>query len=187
MVRHITLVDSGPNVYRLPEILARQGIRLSLIAPQDSILLRSKFVDNVTVLGDRRVFLADLIAAANCGGLDSSDMFVFGNDEMVRQLARSNLSDSKILRLIPFTRREGRPIAGSKAGLTRAIQQISVPAPDSVVVESPDQLPAHIATLGAPWVLKADGGGGARFLVRSGPTDSTSLVNSSWFPVVVQR
>ncbi len=185
---HVTFVGTGPY-YRLPEILARPGVRITVVGNRRHPLRASRYVDRFVELDHRDA--ADLPAALierQDVIADLGDWTIVADDNVLRGLATSALAERDKLRLLPVRQAAGLELLGSKIGLDALCRRAGVVVPPTRVVRTPDGLPEAREGLGGAAgrvLVKADegwGGDRVRFLLP-GEDD----VPDSWFPVVAQR
>lgn len=187
----ITFVGTGPYL-RLPEVLARPGVQITVVGNGRHPLRRSSFVDRFIELDyEEEAQLADTLVARPDVVAELDDWVIVGSDPVLRSLATSALPESDKLRILPVRTAAGLSLLGSKVGLHELAERAGVDGPRTVVVTSAAGLAAAAAQVGGPGgpvIVKADEGWGGDS-VRRWPTHpgSADEIPSSWFPVVVQE
>jgi len=185
-IEEIILVGDGHTVSRLPEILANRGLRVRAIGPASSVLSRSRFVNDVTLLGNKETFPGLFIKCSEFFP-SSSRLFILSDDELVSRVRESSHVDRDVLGILPFLRAPGRKIAGSKTGLAAAIIEMGIPSPETRVFDNPAAALEFKSSLTGRWCMKADEGGGGRFIIPDLIQHGHHGLEESWFPVLVQR
>ena len=120
---------------------------------------------------------------------DKNNLLVFGDDEDMYQISRMGLKQDEQCAIFPTKNLSGLGLLGSKAGLTKFCIEHSICHPESVVVDTPEQLQASLTSFTYPLFIKGDrGGGGATVFNLVTPSDF-DLVNLTErdFPVIVQE
>jgi hypothetical protein len=187
-VTSVTLVGSG-TFSRLPEVLARPGMSITLLGNSANPLRSSPFVDTFVEIGYSHHLELGAALLRRRDLLDHlGDWVVFGEDWTPRTLARSELPLATKLRLLPARREVGLVMLGSKTGLAE-VQRLADPnAPRTLVVEAAGQLTAACAEIGAPLLIKGEQGGSGSQVVRVATLEGADpVVPPGWFPVVVQE
>ena len=120
---------------------------------------------------------------------DKNNLLVLSDDEDMYQISRMGLSQELQCAIFPTKNESGLGLLGSKAGLTKFCIEHALSHPESVVVDTPEQLQAQLSSFTYPLFIKGDrGGGGATVFNLVTPSDF-ALVNLTVrdFPVIVQE
>jgi hypothetical protein len=120
---------------------------------------------------------------------DKDNWLVFADDENMFQISRMGLSQDAQCAIFPTKNESGLGLLGSKAGLTMFCIEHGISHPESVVVDTPEELQALLDSFTYPLFIKGDrGGGGATVFNLVTPSDF-DLVNLTErdFPVIVQE
>jgi len=120
---------------------------------------------------------------------DKENWLIFSDDEDMYQISRMGLTQEQQCAIFPTKNESGLGLLGSKAGLTKFCVEHGISHPDSVVVETPEELQALLSSFTYPLFIKGDrGGGGATVFNLVTPSDF-DLVNLAErdFPVIVQE
>ena len=120
---------------------------------------------------------------------DNNNLLVFGDDEDMYQISRMGLTHEQQCAIFPTKNESGLGLLGSKAGLTKFCIEHGISHPESVVVDTPEQLQALFSSFTYPLFIKGDrGGGGATVfnLVTHSDFDLVNLTERD-FPVIVQE
>lgn len=150
---------------RMPRSLARAGFEVALLAPRDSLALRSRFVSRTSVLRDGSTpmqWLLSLVAVIN----DVKPRLVVPCDEvairllfeLVRKPPRDldSAAGAQIRRLVQQSL--GDPVhyetSIDKTLLPAAAAALGVPVPRHAIVDTIEQAAEQAAALGYPVVLK---------------------------------
>ena len=150
---------------RMPRSLARAGFEVALLAPRDSLALRSRFVSRTSVLRDGSTpmqWLLSLVAMIN----DVKPRLVVPCDEvairllfeLVRKPPRDldSAAGAQIRRLVQQSL--GDPVhyetSIDKTLLPAAAAALGVPVPRHAIVDTIEQAAEQAAALGYPVVLK---------------------------------
>jgi hypothetical protein len=187
----ITFVGTGPYL-RLPEVLARPGVHITVVGNARHPLRRSRFVDRFIELDyDEEAQLAEALVARPDVVAELDEWVIVGSDPVLRSLAISALPESDKLRILPVRAAAGLSLLGSKVGLHELSQRAGVDSPRTVVVTSAAGLAAaaeQVAGPGGAVVIKADEGWGGDY-VRRWPAQpgEDDQIPAFWFPVVVQE
>ena len=121
---------------------------------------------------------------------DKADtFFVFSDDDHMYQLARMCLTQEQQCAIFPTKKASGLQLLGSKAGLTKFCNEHAISHPQSVVVDTPDELQTLLSSFTYPIFIKGDrGGGGATVFNLVTPSDFDSVnLSERDFPVIVQE
>jgi hypothetical protein len=120
---------------------------------------------------------------------DKENWLIFSDDEDMYQISRMGLTQEQQCAIFPTINESGLGLLGSKEGLTKFCIEHGISHPDSVVVETPEELQALLSSFTYPLFIKGDrGGGGATVFNLVTPSDF-DLVNLAErdFPVIVQE
>jgi glutathione synthase/RimK-type ligase-like ATP-grasp enzyme len=168
MNRIVLLVSTASRwlgTARMPRSLARAGFQVALLAPRDSLALRSRFVSRSAVLSDDATpmrWLVGLVAMIN----DVDPAIVIPCDEVAIRLLfelvhrpppRLNGDAGARVRAL-VVRSLGDPehylTSIDKTLLPAAAQALGIPVPRFAIAESLDEAVAHADSIGYPVVLK---------------------------------
>jgi hypothetical protein len=120
---------------------------------------------------------------------EKDNWVVFSDDEDMYQISRMGLTEDEQCSIFPTKNESGLGLLGSKAGLTKFCIEHSISHPESVVVDTPEQLQASLSSFTYPLFIKGDrGGGGATVFNLVTPSDFNSVnLTDRDFPVIVQE
>ena len=120
---------------------------------------------------------------------DKNDLLVFGDDEDMYQISRMGLTQDAQCAIFPTKNESGLGLLGSKAGLTKFCTEHGICHPESVVVDTPEQLQTLLSSSTYPLFIKGNrGGGGATVFNLVTPSDYNSVnLTQRDFPVIVQE
>ena len=174
--------------------------------------MKQSAIKKVTFLSLGTLYLPDLEHALNQTGFDAQiikcknieeikakalelyaqekdNWVVFSDDEDMYQISRMGLTQDEQCAIFPTKNGSGLGLLGSKAGLTKFCLKHGISHPESVVVDTPEELQNLISSFTYPLFIKGDrGGGGATVfnLVTPSNFDSVILTERD-FPVIVQE
>ncbi len=107
---------------------------------------------------------------------DTEYWFVFSDDEDMYQISRMGLTQEQQCAIFPTKNVSGLGLLGSKSGLTKFCIEHGISHPESVVVDTPEQLQALLSSFTYPLFIKGDrGGGGATVFNLMLPSDFDSV------------
>ena len=174
--------------------------------------MKQSAINKVTFLSLGTHYLPDLEHSLNQSGLDAQiikcrdleeikekaleliaqdkyNWFVFGDDEDMYQISRMGLTQEQQCAIFPTKNESGLGLLGSKAGLTKFCIEHAISHPESVVVDTPDELQTLLSSFTYPIFIKGDrGGGGATVFNLVTPSDFDSVnLSERDFPVIVQE
>lgn len=181
---------------RLPEIFSAADVHLTLIAQPDSEIAASPFIHHFIPLTYSRAtdqdasFVNDLIATGIFSEPEKlGDWVIVADDKELQLLARSNLPDEVLARLLPARNQLGRSLFDSKGALARALAQLNIPQPQTQIAASRGELKKIVNASDTGLVIKADSGhGGTGVVLAPIPQDfDLGAIPSEWFPIVVQE
>ena len=120
---------------------------------------------------------------------DKNDLLVFGDDENMYQISRLGLTQDEQCAIFPTKNVSGLGLLGSKAGLTKFCIEHGISHPESVVVDTPEQLQASLSSFTYPLFIKGDRGGGGVSVFNLVTPSDFNFVNLTErdFPVIVQE
>ena len=120
---------------------------------------------------------------------DKENWIFFGDDEDMYQISRMCLTQDQQCAIFPTKNVSGLGLLGSKVGLTKFCIEHAISHPESVVVDTPEQLQALLGSFTYPLFIKGDrGGGGATVFNLVTPSDFNSVnLTKRDFPVIVQE
>ncbi|MEO6395086.1 MAG: hypothetical protein ABIO40_04170 [Devosia sp.] len=167
----------------VPTLLSRAGLAVTLLTA-DRQLRTCRNVSRFIAV-ER---LADIVPRAAEEAASGYDLVVAGDDDTLRAVRLSGLGTEDKLRLLPICSEGGLGHIASKIGLSHALAEADVNTPVFAVAETPDRLPAAIAQIGYPLMLKADYGmaGNQVFAVES-EADLEEAEVRLRYPALVQR
>ena len=176
---------------RFPEILAGPDTRIILICCSASKVRASQFVDEVIEISNHRScsnFVKELIA--NRSLIESlNGWIIFGRDDDMYQLGRSNLALELKLKLLPVKNPDTIHIPGSKCELVSLAKTARYKIPISENLNSSLELSSKLETFPTPFIIKSERGSGGMSVRRV--NDSIELVilpiPESWYPIVIQE
>jgi hypothetical protein len=181
----------GENFRRLPEFLAGPDVRITLICCSESMLRKSKFIDEVIAIS-QHPHCADFIEklTTDMQLLDRIDGWViFASDDEMYGVAHSEITLDLKHKLLPFRKAEFFPLLNSKSKFVEACIEAGSSIPRSVIVETPVSLSNALKDFTSRVVIKRDqgaGGAGVRVIATESELDDEPIPDS-WFPLVLQE
>ena len=120
---------------------------------------------------------------------DKNNWLVFSDDEDMYQISRMGLTQHEQCAIFPTKNESGLGLLGSKSGLTKFCIEHGISHPESVVVDTPEDLQTLISSFTYPLFIKGDrGGGGATVFSLVTPSDFNFVnLTEKDFPVIVQE
>ena len=176
---------------RLPEILSGPDTRIILICCSASKVRSSRFVDEVIEISNHRScsnFAKELIA--NRALIESlNGWIIFGRDDDMYQIGRSDLTLELKLKLLPVKKPEAIHIPGSKCELVSLAKTAHYKMPISENLDSWSELFKKLETFPTPFIIKSERGSGGVSVRRV--NNSIELAKlplpESWYPIVIQE
>lgn len=167
---HVLLVSSAgewSGLVRLPSMLRRCGAHLTVLAPAESALRRSRFIDSFQIIPES---LAALPGALKAHLEKNQYDAVFLGDEptvvTIGQYAAEHPEDSQWIDTWFPVSREIQPLIFCKASFTEACAKAGVPVPRSRTCHTFDELTEAADYVGYPLALKTSVGFGGNGVMR---------------------
>ncbi len=147
-------------------------MRTDVLGPSSSRLRWSNSTDRYTPLSKEpheRLRQLEYMAVTVNG---DSDMVIFSEDGLLREVAHSTLPDELKLALLPISDISHLHAVGSKIGMARVFAQAGVNHPRFQIIDGPHEIAAAVELIGYPAVVKeAHNGGGFGITVVTSPCD----------------
>ncbi len=178
------VIARGPDiVVAVPALLDRAGFEVTLVTQRAEMrALRhvARFI---------RVRRATQVVPRALAELARGYALVVPTDDLVLQAVKgADLPLADKLQLLPIMSERGLGHIASKIGLSQALAAGGVTTPEFRIVGERSGLPAALADLGYPAMVKSDFGGGSKNVVRlDRPADLEALRPNFPFPAIVQR
>ena len=187
----VCFVGGGHIVRRLPEIFARNNVKIVMFGVQNNPISESPYIDEYVGLsnlltdtwGDVVLRNTDRILETN------ADWYIIDGDETATRLANSELSVKHKFKLLPCGNQVGLKVLGSKAGLAKLSKEVDFGFPSSSVAETHSELETELNIWDGPLYIKGDQGGGGlkvRFFAEANEVRSAEIPKD-WFPLVLQQ
>lgn len=176
---------------RLPEILAGPDTRIILICCSASKVRASQFVDEVIEISNHRScsnFAKELIA--NRALIENlNGWIIFGRDDDMYQVGRSDLTLELKLKLLPVKNPDAIHIPGSKCELVSLAKTAHFKIPISENLNSSLELASRLETFSTPFIIKSERGSGGMSVRRvNNSIELAKLpIPESWYPIVIQE
>lgn len=193
----ITLIAQRSRVlFRLPEIFSADNVHVTLIARPDYALAQSPFIHRfIPLIGsqsanENETFVEDLIGTGVLDRLkDLSDWIIVAEDLEIRLLSESGLPAATLDLLLPAKHDLGRSLFDSKVGLSKALTQLRIPQPPTLIAEDRGALEEILCKIDTSSLVKADSGhGGKTIAYIPNPNEfDLATIPTEWFPVIVQE
>lgn len=194
-LRIMLIAQRSRVLFRLPEIFSASHVQVTLIARADYELAQSPFVHRfIPLIGslsadENDSFVADLIGTGVLDGPeDLGDWIIVAEDLEIRLLSESGLPAATLDLLLPARNLLGRSLFDSKVGLTKALTQLHIPQPPTLVAEDLGELEAIFSKIDTSTLVKADSGHGGKTIANIPNPHNFDLatIPTDWFPVIVQ-
>lgn len=187
----VTFLGGGQIVSRLPEIIKRPGVHVTVVGREGNPLATSQFVDDFVILeqeGDESWSQA-IIRQAELILQLKSDWYIVENDVVAYDLAQSNLNLNQKLTLLPTRLEKGLAVIGSKIGLAKVASSLELAFPKTTIAENLDELMQLAELWPGSGFIKSDLGGGGWWVkyFTSLNHERAREISNTWFPVLVQE
>lgn len=154
----ISLIGESAISSRIHERLPKHQFRIRAYSGARSILRSSRHIDEfVPIGGGRRSSVSELVAAVGDNTIQQDDWLVWGTDDAMEAVRKSQIPHQKKLDILPAKTPRGLSILGSKVGLVELCNLSGILQPQSAVANSVDEL-AKLFPHAGDFLIKGDSG-----------------------------
>ncbi len=152
-------VGDWPGISRIPRLFRRAGMRTTVLAPSDSLVTHSRYVDKrISAYGTPRQIIEQLREIVETSRYE----WVVLADELLIGAAGERSGEPWLDHVFPVDHRNvQRKYILSKFEFLAACRAQGMPLPRSMVAASPEAALVAAGTLGYPVMLKRDAGWGS--------------------------
>ena len=182
--------SSAGTLKNLPIALKNAGFKILSIAPKESTIFNSNYVDaNIECKGISDEKFIESLIRIQSELREIQGTFLWCSDVIMKKVAESELEFTTKIHILPVKNPDYFGIFDSKAHQTELFEEANVPRPISVVCKSLITVQA-LEIFGEKAVLcKRSAGGGGAFIRKF--ENSRELLGASisqdWFPIVIQE
>jgi hypothetical protein len=184
------ICENGELLKNFPKLIREKESKITVISQKKSSLAKNKHVDRFISIDSSESasfndkFLANKKLISKLNG-----WIIWGNDEIMRRAATSNLPIKEKLRILPTKRKIGLRLLGSKVGQAEVSASLKLNAPKTLVAKNSAELRKFSSKFETPFIVKADKYGGGAFLKKvSDAKEKRELsISKDWYPVVIQK
>ena len=184
------ICEDGELLKNFPKLIKEKKSKITVISRKKSSLTKNKYVDRFISIDSPASanfndnFLANKKLISKLNG-----WIIWGNDEIMRRVANSNLPLTEKLRILPTKRKSGLRLLGSKVGQAEVANRLKLRVPKTMVAKNSAELRRYSSKFETPFIVKADRYGGGAFLKKvSNAKERKELrISKEWYPVVIQK
>ena len=184
------ICEHGELLKNFPKLIKEDDSKTVVISRQKSVLSKSKYIDDYIAIKEEphKDFSEQLIADRDLI-LELNGWIIWGNDELMRKVATSNLSLGEKLRILPAKKKIGLQLLGSKVGLVKVSKRIKLNIPKSFVAKNNLELKKLSLNFKTPFIVKADRFGGGGYVKKVSTAEEKKVLDipKEWFPVAIQE
>jgi hypothetical protein len=189
-VNKYLICENGELLKNIPKLVKEENSEITVISTKKSSLTNNKHIDNyISIDAPKESSFNDNFIANKNLISELNGWIIWGNDEIVRRVANSNIPLKEKLRVLPTKRKIGLTLLGSKVGLAKVSNKLNLTSPKTVIAENLSELKKYSSKLHTPFIIKADkhGGGGFVKKVSNGRERKALKISKDWYPVVIQE
>jgi hypothetical protein len=188
-VNKFLICENAELLKNFPKVIKEENSKTVVISGEKSALTKNKHIDTFIAIKKiaKKDFIDQLIANEKLiSKLDG--WIIWGNDELMRRVATSNLSLEEKLRILPAKKKIGLQMLGSKVGLAKVSKELNLCAPETIIAKNSKELKKCSHGFTTPFIVKSDRFGGGEFVKKVSTIKERKELNipKEWFPVVVQ-
>jgi len=184
------ICEDGELLKNFPKLIKEKESKITVISREKSSLTKNKHVDRFISIDSSASasfndkFLANKKLISKLNG-----WIIWGNDEIMRRVATSNLPIKEKLRILPTKRKNGLRLLGSKVGQAEVSNRLKLRVPKTIVAKNSAELRKYSSKFETPFIVKADKYGGGAFLKKVSNAKEKKELNipKEWYPVVIQK
>lgn len=176
--------QSTDLIFALPPLLYRAGFEVDVISTT-KLLRKTSYIREI----DYAKNIDDLLIKAQEKYTEKYALVVIGDDDTLKTIRDSNISDNIKLRLLPVTSEKDYVHIYSKIGLSQILHENKILTPEFRVAHNKIQLITFAEEVGYPVMIKVDssGGGGGVFECRSEKELISISQRIEIFPLLIQK
>ncbi len=184
------ICENGELLKNFPKLIREKDSKITVISRKKSSLTKNQHVDRFISIDSSESasfndkFLANKKLISKLNG-----WIIWGNDEIMRRVATSNLPIKEKLRILPTKRKSGLRLLGSKVGQAEVSNRLKLRVPKTIVAKNSAELRKYSSKFETPFIIKADKYGGGAFLKKVSNVKEKKELNipKEWYPVIIQK
>jgi hypothetical protein len=189
-VNKYLICESAELLKNFPKLIKEADSKTTVISREKSVLSKNKYIDeHIAIKEEPNKDFNDQFVANKKLISQLNGWIIWGNDEILRRVATSNLPLREKLRILPAKKKYGLQMLGSKVGLVNVSNRIKLNIPKSIVAKNNLELKKNSSKIRTPFMIKADRFGGGEYVkkVSTAKEKRDLSIPSNWFPVVIQE